>query len=62
MIRLNKMRELKETYDNALTNRRKMIEAEKIMDEEENEEIRVYAAAKKKLANIKFQREKEARR
>lgn len=56
------MRELKESYDNALVNRRKMIEAEKILDEEENEEIRIYAAAKKKLANIKYQREKEARR
>ncbi|CAF0783083.1 unnamed protein product [Brachionus calyciflorus] len=62
MIRLRKMRELKDTYDNALANRRKMVEAEKMIDEEENEEIRVYAAAKKKLANIKYQKEREAER
>ena len=34
-----------------------MSEAQKFIDEEENEELRVYAAAKKKMASLK--REKE---
>lgn len=61
-IRLKKMRELKETYENALSNKRKMQEAEKLLDEEENEEIRIYAAAKKKMAIIKHQKEKDFER
>ena len=47
-IRRTKARELKETYDHTLETKKKMREAEQIMDEEENDEIRVYANAKKK--------------
>lgn len=56
-IRLKKIRELKQTYDYVLENRKRMQQAENIMDEEENEEIRVYAAAKKKMSNLKHQKE-----
>jgi hypothetical protein len=58
-IRRRKVKELKATYDRTLENRQKMREAEAIMDEEENDEIRVYAAAKKKMAQIKHERERE---
>jgi hypothetical protein len=37
----------------------KIAEAEKLMDEEENEEIRMYAAAKQKMAKMKWNREME---
>lgn len=56
-IQAIKAKELKQTYDKAIENRAKMFEAEKIMDEEENEEIRIYASAKRKM--IKMRREKE---
>jgi hypothetical protein len=58
-IRRNKARELKETYDQTLETKKKMREAEQIMDEEENDEIRVYANAKKKMAIIRRQKENE---
>ena len=58
-IRRIKVRELKETYDHALDNKKKMKEAEQIMDEEENDEIRVYANAKKKMAILRRQKENE---
>lgn len=61
-IKRQKTKQLKETYDKIMENRQKMKEAEAIMDEEENEEIRVYAAAKKKMAQIKHDRENEALR
>ena len=61
-IRLQKIRNLKETYDKALENKMKVREAERIMDEEENEDIRVYAAAKKKMAVLKREREDEINR
>ena len=58
-IRHKKSKELKETYDHALDTKNKMKEAEQIMDEEENDEIRVYANAKKKMAIIRRQKENE---
>lgn len=56
-IRKKKVKELKETYDKALENRHKMLEAERLLDEEENEELRIYAAAKKKMAILRRQKE-----
>ena len=58
-IRRKRIKELKDTYDLALENKKKIHEAEKIMDEEENDEIRAYAAAKKKLAILKRRKEDE---
>jgi hypothetical protein len=58
-LRRQRVRDLKETYDRTLENRYKLKEAEAIMDEEENDEIRVYAAAKKKMAIMRNEREKE---
>jgi hypothetical protein len=58
-IKIQKMRNLKETYEKTIENRLKMKEAERIMDEEENEDIRVYANAKKKMAIMKHERENE---
>lgn len=58
-IRLRKMRELKDTYDRMLENKNKLKQVEALMDEEENEEIRVYAAAKKKMAIMRNEKEKE---
>lgn len=58
-IRRKKVKDLKETYDQALETKKKMKEAEQIMDEEENDEIRVYANAKKKMAIIRRQKENE---
>ena len=42
-----------------MNTKNKMREAEQIMDEEENDEIRVYANAKKKMAIIRRQKENE---
>ena len=56
-IRQKKARDLKEEYDRTLENKVRNREAEQIMDEEENEEIRVYADAKKKMAVLKRQKE-----
>ncbi len=56
-IRQKKARDLKEEYDRTLENKVRNREAEQIMDEEENEEIRVYADAKKKMAILKRQKE-----
>ena len=61
-MRRLKVKELKETYDKALENRHKMLEAEKLIDEEENEELRIYANAKKKMAILKRQKEDEIRK
>ena len=61
-IRIQKSKLLKETYDKIMENKQKMREAEAIMDEEENDEIRVYAAAKKKMAHIKHDREHQTQR
>lgn len=58
-IRRKKVKDLKETYDQALDTKKKMREVEQIMDEEENDEIRVYANAKKKMAIIRRQKENE---
>lgn len=58
-IRRKKVRELKDTYDHALESKKKMKAAEQIMDEEENDEIRVYANAKKKMAILRRQKENE---
>ena len=56
-IRRQKLIDLKEEYDRTLNNKYRNAEAEKIIDEEENDEIRVYAEAKKKMAVMKRQRE-----
>lgn len=61
-LRQQKVKNLRETYNRAFENRIKMQEAEKIMDEEENEDIRVYAAAKMKMARMKREREDAAER
>ena len=58
-IQKNKQKELKQLYDKTIENKMKMAEAEKLMDEEENEEIRMYAAAKQKMAKMKWNREME---
>jgi hypothetical protein len=62
MLRLQKVKNLKETYFKALENKRKMKEAEAIMEEEENEDLRVYAKAKMKMAQMKREREDEINR
>lgn len=56
-IQAMRARELKQTYDKTIESKQKILEAERAMDEEENEEIRVYANAKRKM--IKMRREKE---
>ena len=61
-LRLQKVRNLKETYKKAMENKKKIKEAEACMDEEENEDIRIYADAKKKMAIMKREREDEANR
>jgi hypothetical protein len=58
-IQKNKQKELKQLYDKTIENKMKIAEAEKLMDEEENEEIRMYAAAKQKMAKMKWNREME---
>lgn len=61
-IRLKKIRELKETYDKTIDLKRKNELAQEIYEEEENEEIRVYAAAKRKMATLKREKEIEIRK
>lgn len=56
-IRKKKMGDLKEEYDRTLENKIRNKEAEQIIDEEENEEIRTYANAKKKMAIMKRQKD-----
>ena len=58
-IQKKKQHELKQLYDKTIENKMKMAEAEKLMDEEENEEIRLYAAAKQKMAKMRWNREME---
>jgi hypothetical protein len=58
-IQKNKQKELKQLHDKTIENKMKIAEAEKLMDEEENEEIRMYAAAKQKMAKMKWNREME---
>jgi len=61
-IRMKKIRDLKETYDKALELKRKNEIAQEIFEEEENDEIRTYAAAKRKMATMKREKELELRR
>lgn len=61
-IRLKKIRDLKETYDKTIDLKRKNELAQEIYEEEENEEIRVYAAAKRKMATLKREKEIEIRK
>ncbi len=49
--------ELRNEYDIALENKLRNREAELMIDEEENEEIRLFANAKKKMAIMKRQKE-----
>jgi hypothetical protein len=58
-IQRKKQKELKQIYDKTIENKMKMNEAEKLMDEEENEEIRMYASAKQKMAKMRWNRELE---
>lgn len=58
-IQVARTRELKQVYDRTIENRQRMKEVEAMMDEEENEEIRVYAAAKKKMAKMRRDKEME---
>ncbi len=61
-IRMKKIRDLKETYDKALELKRKNEIAQEIFEEEENDEIRTYAAAKRKMATMKREKELELRK
>lgn len=61
-IRMKKIQDLKETYDKTLELKRKNEIAQEIYEEEENEEIRTYAAAKRKMATMKREREIELRK
>jgi len=61
-IRLKKIRDLKETYDKTLEFKRKTQLAQEILEEEENEEIRTYAAAKRKMATLKREKETQLRK
>ena len=58
-IQKKKQHELKQIYDKTIENKQKMVEAEKLMDEEENDEIRMYAGAKQKMAKMRWNREME---
>lgn len=60
-IRHKKIKDLKETYDKTVELKRKNQLAQEALEEEENEEIRVYAAAKRKMATIKREKELELR-
>lgn len=57
MIRKQKQHDLRDEYDHVLVNKLRNKEAEQIIDEEENDEIRVYANAKKKMAIMKRQKD-----
>jgi hypothetical protein len=61
-IRLKKIRDLKETYDKTAEFKRKTQLAQEILEEEENEEIRTYAAAKRKMATLKREKEVQLRK
>ena len=61
-IKHTKLVELKEQYDRTLESKKRMEQAERRMDDEENDEIRVYAAAKVKMARMKQEREDEMER
>ncbi len=52
-----RIRELKKIYDRTIETKKILNEAEKAMNEEENDDIRAYAAAKHKMAYMR--REKE---
>lgn len=56
-IRKKKQGDLRQEYDKTLENKLRNKEAAAIIDEEENDEIRVYAGAKKKMAIMKRQKE-----
>ena len=58
-IQVARTREIKQAYDRTIENKQRMKEAQAMMDEEENEEIRVYAAAKKKMAKMRRDKETE---
>lgn len=57
MLRKKKQVELRDENDHVLDNKLRNREAEQIIDEEENDEIRVYAGAKRKMAIMKRQKE-----
>lgn len=56
-IRKQQQKDLRGEYDRTLENKLRNQEAAAIIDEEENDEIRVYANAKKKMAIMKRQKE-----
>lgn len=56
-IRKQNQVDLRQEYDKTLENKMRNKEAAAIIDEEENDEIRVYAGAKKKMAIMKRQKE-----
>lgn len=56
-VHKKKQIDLREEYDRTLVNKHRNKEAEQMIDEEENEEIRTYAAAKRKMAIMKRQKE-----
>lgn len=58
-IRFDQKKELRQTYDKTLETKKKLKQAEIMMDEEENEEIRAYANAKNKMAQLKRAKENE---
>ncbi|CAF1561345.1 unnamed protein product [Didymodactylos carnosus] len=52
--------DVRSMYDKTLENKQKVKEMEKQMDDEEDEELRIYAAAKKKIARLRREKEIEA--
>jgi hypothetical protein len=58
-LRHQKVKELKELYDKSLDAKARVRMAEMLLDEEENDEIRTYAAAKKKMAILKREKENQ---
>ena len=61
-IKLKKIRDLKEAYDKTIELKHKNQLAQEAMEEEEDEEIRIYAAAKRKMATLKRDKELEIRK
>ncbi len=54
-----RIRELKKIYDRTIETKKILNEAEKAMNEDENDDIRAYAAAKHKMALLRRQKENQ---
>lgn len=53
-------KDVKNMYDKALDDKQKVRQMEKELDEEEDEELRIYADAKKKIARMRREKELQA--